>query len=234
MYTYLLINLFSVSIPFILSFERRVKFYRQWPALFPAIFITAAIFILWDHYFTRWGIWGFNSAYLTGIEWLGLPLAEILFFFLIPYACLFIYAVVGYFDRRQILNPWVRPLSAFLIVILSAVFILFSDKLYTAITSFSLAALIGWLVFVGRVPYLGRFYLMYFISVFPFFLVNGILTNGLPWIDAGPVVWYNNSQILSIRIIGIPLEDFFYSMLMLLLNVSLLERFSGSQGQPLQ
>jgi lycopene cyclase domain-containing protein len=46
--------------------------------------------------------------------------------------------------------------------------------------------------------------------------VNGILT-GL-FIDDS-VVWYNNSHTLGMRIGTIPLEDFFYAFLLIVMNI---------------
>ena len=77
---YLLINLCSISIPFLFSFHKRLEFHKSWPALWPALVITAAIFIVWDVWFTEMGIWSFNPDYLIGWNILGLPLEEWLFF----------------------------------------------------------------------------------------------------------------------------------------------------------
>ena len=74
MYIYLYLNLFTIFFPLVLSFDKRVQFYKTWPALFPAIFVNAAIFIPWDIYFTQRGVWGFNPEYLLGINFFGLPL----------------------------------------------------------------------------------------------------------------------------------------------------------------
>ena len=63
---------------------------------------------------------------------------------------------------------------------------------------------------------LGRFYAAYLVHLIPFLLVNGVLT-------ALPIVWYNNDQNLSLRIGTIPIEDTMYSMLLLLLNITIYE-----------
>ena len=54
----------------------------------------------------------------------------------------------------------------------------------------------------------------------PFFLVNGILTGSF---IQDEIVWYNNTANLGLRIGTIPIEDFFYAMLLLLSNISIFE-----------
>ena len=64
---------------------------------------------------------------------------------------------------------------------------------------------------------------MYLLSLLPFLIVNGLLTSGLPFIDPGPVVWYNNAHTLGVRVMSIPVEDFVYSFSLLLMNVMVYE-----------
>ncbi len=86
---YLLINILSIGLPLLLSFDKRVHFYTSWKYLFPAMFITMTLFIVWDVIFTAQGVWGFNERYHGHIKLWGLPLEEILFFISVPYASIF-------------------------------------------------------------------------------------------------------------------------------------------------
>ena len=53
------------------------------------------------------------------------------------------------------------------------------------------------------------------VSLIPFLLVNGILTGSFN----NPVVLYNSSAIINVRLLNIPLEDFFYCFSMLALTL---------------
>ena len=66
--TYLWVNLAVISIPFVASFDKRVAFFQEWKAFWPACLLTMACFIAWDVIFTARGVWGFNSDHLAGID----------------------------------------------------------------------------------------------------------------------------------------------------------------------
>ncbi len=220
-YLYLLLNLGSIAIPFAYSFESNIQFYKKWKALFLGTTITAAFFIIWDVWFAKIGIWGFNPNYLLGIDLFNLPLEEWLFFFCIPYACMFIYESMKHFVKRDVMRPFVKPFYGVVLVILLACVVIFYDNLYTTITFALTAILIALHLFVWKSAYLGRFLLAYLIALVPFLIVNGVLTGSF---IEDQVVWYNNDENLSIRIFTIPIEDTIYMMLMLLMNTTIYEK----------
>ncbi|GAB3204477.1 lycopene cyclase domain-containing protein [Pontibacter aydingkolensis] len=223
MYLYLYLNIFTVLFPLLLSFDKKVAFYKGWYALWPAILANAVLFILWDAAFTKEGVWGFNADYLTGLYFFGLPIEEILFFITVPYACVFIYDVLNAYIKKDFLQPYAKIIALSLIIILPVVAIFNIGRVYTSITFMllSLALILHIKFFDTR--YLGRFFMAYLVHLVPFLLVNGVLTYL-------PIVWYNNAYNLGYRIVSIPVEDTMYSMLMLLITISIYEGIKQRKG----
>jgi lycopene cyclase domain-containing protein len=217
---YVLINLGAVSVPFIAGFDRRLRFNRQWRYLFPALILTMVIFIPWDMLKTHLGVWGFNSHYITGIYIGNLPAEEWLFFIAIPYACIFTYHALNIFIRKDYLGKSALHISRYIAVVLIVTGFLNHERLYTSVTFLATGGFLLFHSFVIKADYMGRFFMMYFVTLIPFFIVNGILTGSF---IPGEVVYYDNTQNLGIRIGTIPLEDMVYSMLMLLMNVTWFE-----------
>lgn len=221
-YTYLLVNLCSIAIPLVFSFEKKVQFYKKWKALFPALLIPAILFLIWDSIFTNQGVWGFNEQYLTGIKLYNLPLEEVLFFFCIPYCCVFSYEVLNYFIKQDVLGKNARYGATILAYMLVAIAFQYNDLAYTFYTAvFTFAFLLLHLVHLKK-DYWSRLVFAYLVILVPFFIVNGILTGtGLE----EPVVWYNDAENLSIRLLTIPIEDTIYGFLLIGLNITLYEFF---------
>lgn len=221
-YTYLLVNLGSVLVPLLFSFESKVGFYKKWKYLFPALFIPAVAFLVWDSIFTAQGVWGFNQEYLTGIYLHNLPLEEVLFFICIPYCCVFSYEVLNYFIQKDVLGNYARHGSTILTYILVAAAFQYSDKAYTFWTSVLTSAFLLLHLVILKKEYWSRLVFAYLVILIPFFIVNGILTGtGLE----NPVVWYNNEENLGIRLLTIPIEDAIYGFLLIASNISLYEYF---------
>jgi|SRR5665647_568762 len=215
-FLYLLIDFFTVIIPLLFSFHPKIKFYKTWKAFFVASFTVAIIFIIWDAVFTHLGVWSFNARYITGIYFLQLPIEEILFFICIPFSCVFTYYCLDKFYNLA-WNPKTENLFCiFLSIALLITGLIFLDKLYTSVTFISTAFVCLILKFILKINWFGKVISIYAILLIPFLIVNGILTGtGLE----EPVVIYNNSENLGIRIVSIPIEDVFYGFELVLLNL---------------
>lgn len=222
-YLYLAVDLAAISIPFLFSFHPKIRLTKEWFALWPALIIATIVFAIWDSYFTQLGIWGFNPSYITGTYFFHLPIEEILFFICIPYACVFTYFCFGIFKGGYNFKlRFEKQISVIIIAVSLLGVLFFYDRLYTSYACLGLAVFLFFLQFILRVNWLSLFYHSHVFLLIPFFIVNGILTGTGP---AQPVVWYNNSENTGIRMLTIPIEDVFYGMLMLLLNVFLFELF---------
>lgn len=217
-FAYLLINFLSVVFPLLLSFDQRVRYFKSWKYIWPGLFITGLLFLVWDVFFTVKEVWSFNPNYILGITFFKLPLEEILFFLTIPFSCIFIYECLNYYVKWQIPEPIVKVLTGLLIVVSLLMLLFFHNRLYTLVNFGTLFLLLLLLQFVMKVKWVNRFYLAYFVALIPFYIVNGILTSI-------PIVNYNNAENLGIRVGTIPVEDHFYLLSLLLMNVAFFEYY---------
>lgn len=229
-YFYLAVNLGAVAVPLAFSFHPRIQFYKQWKSAWPAFLLPLLLFLPWDMLFTHWKVWGFNDRYITGLNIGNIPVEEVMFFLCIPYACLFTYysLSLAWIKNRQENN------KSFLPYILGAVLIIIGlvniTKWYTAST-FLLAGIFQFIAAGYLKGKIIHFYKTYLVLLIPFFIVNGLLTG--TGIDQ-EVVWYNNGENLGIRLLTIPIEDIFYGMLLVQMNVFFFEWLRVRQSAPKQ
>ena len=215
--------LFSISGPLLLSFDKRVAFYKKWKYLPLSILFPYLLFVVWDIIFVKLGVWNFNLNYITGISIISLPLEEHMFFIIIPYACIFVYECTNYYIKQDFLAPFTKVISIAIIAAMSLVILIFNDRLYTTITFSLFIFSLFYLQFIGKVKWLSRFYVGYLFSFLPFLIVNGVLTSL-------PAVIYNNTENLGFRIGTIPVEDTFYGMLLILLNTAIYEKLKAKSS----
>jgi lycopene cyclase domain-containing protein len=219
---YLLLNIGSVSVPFLYSFHPRLKLHKRFLWIFISILLTMLIFIPWDVIFTMNGIWGFNDTYFLGVKLFSLPIEEWLFFICIPFACVFThYALLLYFPNLKLNKITTKKISTVLILLLFTLAAINYDKWYTVI-NFGLAIPLTVLVYKYNILLLQHFFLTFLVMLFPFFIVNGILTGSF---IEDQVVWYNNAENLGVRMGTIPVEDSVYAYTMILCNLFLAEFF---------
>lgn len=217
-FSYLLINFLTIFFPIVLSFDKRVAFFKSWRFTFPALLITGLLFLFWDYLFTIYGVWSFNPEYIIGFNILNLPIEEILFFITVPFACIFVYECLNYYVKTDLLKRFSSPISYLLIAFSGLMVFLYYDRVYSLITFGLLAVVLIITEFIVKSTIMSRFYLAYLVSLIPFYLVNGLLTSI-------PIVMYNDAENMAIRVGTIPLEDHFYSLSMLLINILLFDYF---------
>ena len=206
-YTYLLINFFTIIICFIFSFDRRIQFYKYFKEFIISCSIVAFFFIVWDVWFTKMGVWWFNEDYLIGFKILNLPIEEVLFFFCIPFSCVFTYYCLDKFFDLKWANAFNTIIAFITIIVCAVVALLYHHQIYTLVTAVLTFSTMVFIHLVSRKEWLGQASLVYCILMLGFFPVNGVLTGtGLE----NPIVNYNPDDFLGIRMGTIPIEDAVY------------------------
>jgi lycopene cyclase domain-containing protein len=202
--------LLSFAGPFLLSFDKKVAFFKEWRFVLLAALTIAVPFLIWDEFFTQWKVWGFNPDYLLKIYLGHLPLEEVLFFVVIPYNFIFILKVVqAYFPRRN--QRRFAPYFAFSFIASSTIWlVLYSENLYT-FTASLLSCLLT--ILLRNKKWYADFVWAYLVCLLPFFIVNGVLTGAT---TPEPIVWYSEAHIIGWRMISIPFEDLYYNYSLLL------------------
>jgi len=221
MWLYTILLLCSLFVPLVLSFDKKLQFYKQWKYVIPSILIIAAFYILADIYLTKQGVWGFDSRYHLNVLIANLPLEEWLFFLFIPYACVFLHeSIVLYFPGFKLSLIWTRRISLFLILMAAVIVVINFDRIYTAyIFTLVIAALL--LAFVDTTNQISSFFVSFLLILIPFIIVNAILTGSF---IHHQVVWYNDQENMGIRILTIPVEDVGYAFSLVLFNLLLISK----------
>lgn len=205
--TYLAVLFFAIIICFIASFDKRIQFHKHFLAYFKAGTLVAIPFIAWDIWFTSLGVWWFNTDYTLGLVIFGLPLEEWLFFFCIPFSCIFTYYCVDKFFKLDWVDGFNNIIVFVSVIVLAVVGLLHTDKIYTLVTAIVTICTLLYLHFIEKSYWIGRASFLFTILMIGFFLVNGVLTGtGLD----SPIVNYNPKDFMGIRMLTIPVEDAVY------------------------
>jgi lycopene cyclase domain-containing protein len=217
---YLLLNIGSILVPFLVSFHPRLKFYKKWASFFIGVIITSVVFIIWDVFFLRMGIWGFNPDYYLGYTFFGLPIEEWMFFLFIPYACIFMhYSLLELFPKFSYNQKRSKQITVLLLGYFTVSLILNYNKWYPLV-NYTLAIALLLLVYTSNKNLLRTYYKTFVIMLIPFVIVNGVLT-GTGINDQ--VVWYNNLENCGVRFFTIPIEDATYAFTMILSTLYIID-----------
>jgi lycopene cyclase domain-containing protein len=225
-YTYLLVNFLTVIVCLLFSFDKRIRFNRHFTAFLKSAVLVAVPFIAWDSWFTNSGVWWFNHSYTMGISLAGLPVEEWLFFICVPFACLFTFYCLDKFLDLSWTDRFSPYLAGLITIICIVAAILFRDRMYPVVTAIATGVTLLILYLKARINLIGRATLVYLLLMPGFISVNGVLTGtGLAW----PVVNYNPSEIINLRIWTIPVEDFVYGFILFVLNLYAFLLFTTSK-----
>lgn len=224
LYAWLMLG--SIIGPFALSFDKKVAYYKQWPGLFAGIATNGIIFILWDGWFARTGVWGFSEIYTWPARLNDLPIEEWSFFVIIPYCSVFIYACLKAYIKNQPLQGKMHTVTLLFLMVTILLAIVNYNKTYTVVNCLVAAAVLLY-NYLKKPNYMGYFWLAYLVHLIPFFIINGVLTGA---VTPEPVVWYNNNEIMGIRLYTIPAEDTIYALTCLLLPINIMEAINNKKA----
>ena len=218
MLNYLIIDALILIFPLIFSFKWKFKYYSYFKPLAASIIIVGGIYILWDIVVTLRGDWAFNEEFLSKIYFpakeIGLPIEEILFFIVVPYACIFIYENLEHFIPAKKLwyNKWFYSIMAFVFVIVG---LLFYHQDYTILAMFSCATFfLVAIIFSPDLLQSRNFWFYIILSFVPFIIFNYFLTS-LIVVSYNPAAIWGGNGVWNGRFFTIPFEDFFYNFSML-------------------
>jgi lycopene cyclase domain-containing protein len=181
---------------------------------------------MWDIWFTAKGVWWFDLSYTLGFKIAGLPIEEWLFFYCIPFACVFTYYCIEKFLDLGLANAFNNIIVFTAVIVLSVVGLLNYDRIYTLLTVIITILTLGYLYFMAKKEWIGKASFVYLILMPGFFAVNGILTGSL---IPSPVVNYNPDDFLGVRMGTIPVEDVVYGYSQFLLNIYFFKKITKNE-----
>jgi lycopene cyclase domain-containing protein len=216
-YWYFFLLLALAGLTAFLLLKKTIVFIMEFKYMLPAILFSGAIFILFNNRLLETGILDFNQKYLVGKTLYHLPIEEWFYLLIISLLSFAVYLLVSVkFEKTG--NQYI--LLALSVVLLAGIaYVAWStrDKLIPFFISFLLAIYFAYTLFRKRFQeHLAKFYISFLITAVPFFISKAIL-NSLP------VIIYSNEHIFGIRLINMPVEEFGYLFLLMLINITIFE-----------
>lgn len=219
-YIFLSILILILIIPLYYTVTGKYDFRNKLRYGMPAIFITGFMFLLWDIRFTEVGIWSYDPDYTIGLFHKSLPIEQWLVYFVFPFAALLVYEIIKTRLRSLDFNNVFTAVSLLLVVAFAIVAYLFRVRIYTFFSFLFTTIYLAYTIFRKQFkPNLTRFFLTYFIVLVPYFILNWFLTWNL-------AIEYHQEQVLNVWIGMVPVENFVYLFLLLLINITVYEYLS--------
>jgi len=217
-YIFLLLNLFLFLIPLFFSFDKKAFPIEKLKSTIAATLIAGIIFSAIAIFFVIFKVWSFNPAYLVGVYYRELPLEQYLFSFTFSFAGLGIYHYLNAKFPNNHLQKFSLSVSNLMLGVCVAFLFFAYAKWYTVITFSVLFILLLYIEYLNKLRFMYRFYRAYVVCLIPFYICYGIICN---W----PIIQYQATETVKLKVSNIPLENHFYIMGMLLLAVYVSEFF---------
>lgn len=211
-YTFLVLNLFIFLIPFVLLLDRKVSGVENLKYIVLPSFIVTFIVSEVAVFLTGVKAWSFNSDYLVGVSYRGLPLEEYIFIFAFSFAGLGIYNYLNAKFPNNDLQKYSLAVSNLMIGIGIAFLFFGHTKWYTLIIFAFLLLLLFGVEYINRIRFMYRFYRTFLVMLLPFYGIYVFMCNL-------PIVLYDTAQNVRISLAKVPLENHFLMMTILLLAV---------------
>lgn len=198
---YLIFNLIIFLASTIAVIVYKNAHFPQFKSAILAILSLAFPYIIWDSLVTgTW--WHFNPMYIIGPTFAGLPLEEWLFFLVVPWATLLLWCNFPLLsESKKLNNGWLPWVALILVSVWIAV-----QSLY-GLTVASLFLIL--VIFLGKRCLQSHWIMMMVLTLILTAICNAYLT----W---RPVVIYQENAISGLRLGTIPIEDFYYGLVLVL------------------
>lgn len=179
----------------------------EWVRLAQVFLLVSVPFVLLDSISHSRGWWTYSPSYITGVHFLGLPLEEIAFFFVVPFACLYVYHALAVL-RPDAGGQWSLGWALRWVVLGAAVVLAVIEPRERTLFDLVLFLTIGFMMLRRPFSRIEVTWLMIVVGLF--LIVNTVLT-------ALPIVIYDITYGSRLRIGTIPFEDALYNFSLLLL-----------------
>lgn len=188
----------------------KARFWQRWRNMLYGLGAVSAPFVLWDIVAVEQRHWSFSEHYTQPLRILGLPLEEILFFVVVPLACMFVWTFIESKPNKRIINDQRAKNIVINAALAMAAVGIFIPSIYTRIVLL-VAAVACFLL--SRYPGLitGRRFWVFQATVLGLFLICNTILTSLP------IISYHPDAIIGLRLGTIPIEDVFYNFALITL-----------------
>ena len=201
----LLFNMLVFVPVLVLSLKTDVQPHKQWRALLIAYVLVSLPFIGIDIIAAKQSLWYFNELYTSVYRYAWLPPEEILFFFTVPFAMLYVWGVIKkHVAAKPMSTTWPLVFLSAIVAGAATLGLVYWGQRYTMLAA-GLVIITAMAVGAStKLLFDNRFWVFQVALLGIFIMANAILTSL-------PIITYNATEIIGIKLYTIPVEDFLFN-----------------------